>query len=126
MIFDPLDFISKLAALVPSPWVNLIRFHGVFAPNSQYRAAIIKKANTTLSKAETKTESEKRRAMTWALRLKRAFNIDIKIGEMCGGAVKVIACMTPQYKILIKISWSPTARRVKSKGFSDEVGLFVA
>ena len=31
--------------------------------------------------------------MTWALRLKRAFNIDIKICEMCGGAVKVIACI---------------------------------
>ena len=31
--------------------------------------------------------------MTWAARLKRAFNIDIKICEVCGGAVKVIACI---------------------------------
>ena len=93
VIFDPLDFISKLAALVPSPRVNLIRFYGVFAPNSQYRAAIIKKTNITLSTVETKTESEKKRAMTWAARLKRAFNIDIKTCETCGGAVKVIACI---------------------------------
>jgi hypothetical protein len=35
---EPLDFISKLAALVPRPRVNLTRFHGVFAPNSKYRA----------------------------------------------------------------------------------------
>ncbi len=28
----PLDFLSRLAALVPKPKVNLTRFHGVFAP----------------------------------------------------------------------------------------------
>ena len=29
---------DTLAALVPKPRVNLTRFHGVFAPNSRYRA----------------------------------------------------------------------------------------
>jgi len=28
----PLDFIARLAALLPKPGVNLTRFHGVFAP----------------------------------------------------------------------------------------------
>ncbi len=32
VIFEPLDFISRLVALVPRPRVNLTRFHGVFAP----------------------------------------------------------------------------------------------
>ena len=32
VIFEPLDFIARLAALVPRPRVNLTRFHGVFAP----------------------------------------------------------------------------------------------
>ncbi len=32
VIFEPLDFIALLAALVPKPRVNLTRFHGVFAP----------------------------------------------------------------------------------------------
>jgi ribosomal protein S27E len=40
VIFEPLDFIAKLAALVPKPRVNLTRFHGVFAPNSNYRVTI--------------------------------------------------------------------------------------
>ena len=31
--------------------------------------------------------------MTWVARLKRAFNIDIKTCEACGGAVKVVACI---------------------------------
>ena len=35
VIFEPLDFIARLAALVPRPRVNLTRFHGVFAPNSK-------------------------------------------------------------------------------------------
>jgi len=40
VIFEPLDFISRLAALVPKPRVNLTRFHGVFAPNNKYRGQI--------------------------------------------------------------------------------------
>jgi hypothetical protein len=31
VIFEPLDVIAKLAALVPRPRVNLTRFYGVFA-----------------------------------------------------------------------------------------------
>jgi len=37
VIFEPVDFIAKLAALVPRPRINLTRFHGVFAPNSKHR-----------------------------------------------------------------------------------------
>ena len=40
VIFEPEDFIAKLAALVPRPRVNLTRFHGVFAPNSKHRALV--------------------------------------------------------------------------------------
>ena len=40
VIFEPLDFISRLVALVPRPRVNLTRFHGAFAPNSKHRAQV--------------------------------------------------------------------------------------
>lgn len=40
VIFEPLDFMARLAALVPKPRVNLTRYHGVFAPNSAYRAQV--------------------------------------------------------------------------------------
>jgi hypothetical protein len=40
VIFEPLDFIARLAALVPKPSVNLTRFHGLFAPNSKHRALV--------------------------------------------------------------------------------------
>jgi len=35
-----MDAARMLAALMPKPRVNLTRFHGVFAPNSQYRARV--------------------------------------------------------------------------------------
>ena len=99
MIFEPLDFISKLSALVPVPRVNLTRYHGVFAPNSKHRADIIIKLpdqgnnKDRQSEEGVRTKGEKRAAMTWAQCLKRAFKIDIEVCEVCKGAVKVIACV---------------------------------
>ena len=40
VIFEPMDFIARLVALVLKPRVNLTRFHGVFAPNSAHRAQV--------------------------------------------------------------------------------------
>ena len=40
ILFEPLDFIARLTALVPRTRVNLTRFHSVFAPNSKYRARV--------------------------------------------------------------------------------------
>jgi ribosomal protein S27E len=97
VIFEPLDFIARLAALVPKPRVNLTRFHGVFAPNSQYRALVTPagrgRGKKLKSPDEAQTPSERRAAMKWAQRLKRVFNIDIETCRECGGPVKVIACI---------------------------------
>jgi hypothetical protein len=40
-LFEPMDLLAKLAALVPRPRANLTRYHGVFAPNSTLRARIV-------------------------------------------------------------------------------------
>lgn len=99
VIFEPLDFIARLAALVPKPRVNLTRFHGVFAPNSKHRALVTPAKRGKGSKlkapdeAQDQTPAERRTAMTWAQRLKRVFNIDIETCRECGGAMKVIACI---------------------------------
>jgi hypothetical protein len=44
-IFEPLDVIARLAALVPKPRVNLTRFDGVFAPNSKHRTRVTPAGN---------------------------------------------------------------------------------
>ena len=36
----PVDFIARLAALVPKPRVNFTRFHGVLAPNHRWRGLV--------------------------------------------------------------------------------------
>ena len=96
VIFEALDFISRLAALVPKPRVNLTRFHGVFAPNNKYRGQVtLRPAKKTKKKGQAKSEngSSKRYKMTWAQRLKRVFDIEVSICAHCGGDVKIIACI---------------------------------
>lgn len=99
IIFEPLDFIARLAALVPKPRVNLTRFHGVFAPNSKHRVYVTpakrgkgrEQAKAAVNNWVEKTPEERHRSMSWMQRLKRIFNIDIETCERCGGKVKVIA-----------------------------------
>ena len=99
VIFEPVDFIAKLAALVPKPRVNLTRFHGVFAPNSKHRAVVTpakrgKGSKSRLAEGQgEKTPVQRHTAMTWAQRLKRVFNVDVETCRICGGSAKVIACI---------------------------------
>ena len=60
VIFEPVDFIAKLAVLVPRPRVNLTRFHGVFAPNSKHRALVTpaKRGKGNKPKAEDGQEEQ--------------------------------------------------------------------
>jgi len=39
--FDPVDFVAKLAALVPPPRSHLVRYHGVLAPAARLRSRIV-------------------------------------------------------------------------------------
>ncbi|MDN5938380.1 MAG: IS91 family transposase [Salinisphaera sp.] len=98
VFFEPLDFLARLAALVPRPRVNLTRFHGVFAPNSKWRALVTparrgKGRRGMDTESEEKTPAERHVAMTWAQRLKRVFDIDIRACAACGGAVRIIAAI---------------------------------
>jgi hypothetical protein len=96
VIFEPLDFIARLAALVPKARVNLTRFHGVFAPNSKHRALVTPARRGRGSKpkateaGQEQPPAERRASMSWAQRLKRVFNIDIEICRECGGAVRIM------------------------------------
>ena len=83
VIFEPVDFIAKLAALVPKPRVNLTRYHGVFALNSTHRVWVTParrgKGNWKVAAdQDEKTPAQRHVAMTWAQRLKRVFNIDVE------------------------------------------------
>ncbi len=98
--FEPIDFIAKLAALVPPPRAHLTRFHGIFAPNAALRAQLTPAGRgrrpaidteSTATRTDDRSPEERRRSMTWAQRLKRVFNIDVTTCIHCGGAVRIVA-----------------------------------
>ena len=88
VILEPLDFMARLAALVPRPRLNLTRFHGVFAPNFKHRQRIVPR------RGQGRVDADKPMApMTWVQRLNRVFAIDIETCPHCGGTLRVIACI---------------------------------
>ena len=99
VMFEPLDFIARLAALVPKPRVNLTRFHGLFAPNSKCRARVTPAKRGRGGRHGRSADpgepapAERRGAMSWAQRLKRVFGIDIETCAACGGAMRIIDCV---------------------------------
>ena len=76
IVMAPLEFMQRLAALVPRPRLHLIRFHGVLAPNAKLRSEIVP------SPPEQATEPACDHAqaqgaparMSWARLLKRVFD----------------------------------------------------
>ena len=88
VVLDPMDFIARLAALVPRPRLNLTRFHGVFAPNCKHRKSVVPKR-----KPNEEQPNKPLAPMTWTQRLKRVFSIDIETCPKCGGKLRVIACI---------------------------------
>ena len=43
IVMSPLEFMQRLAALVPRPRLHLIRFHGVLAPRAKLRSQVVPK-----------------------------------------------------------------------------------
>ena len=41
IVLTPMEFMQRLAALVPRPRLHLIRFHGVLAPNAKLRSQVV-------------------------------------------------------------------------------------
>jgi len=91
VVLSPMEFMGRLAALVPKPRVNLTRFHGVFSPRSGLRAHVVPGKPDDESKQAPQSGRGKSYSMTWAQRLKRVFAIEIETCEKCGGNVKIIA-----------------------------------
>ena len=47
LVMAPLEFMQRLAALVPRPRLHLIRFHGVLAPNAKLRPLVVPHSTST-------------------------------------------------------------------------------
>ena len=93
-----MELIEKLAALVPPPRLNLIRYHGVLAPNARDRHHIVPDARLTdvptIQPAAVDTPQARPHRLSWAALLARVFDIDISVCTACGGRLRIIATLT--------------------------------
>lgn len=113
---EPLEFLQRLAALLPRPRLPLIRFPGVLAPTASLRPAIVPSppANATdppSRQGETLAPSAPAR-LCWAQWLKRVFDSDMEHCPNCGGTLKIItAILSPTViaKLLTHLGWSVRA-----------------
>ncbi len=111
------QLVRKLVPLIPPPFANLTRFHGVFAPRAKLRARVIpkpeeRKEATDRPNAQTPTPSSTPQTGTvldvlpqlrrrrpkrhryrtdWASLLRRVFLVDIMTCAPCQGRLRVVA-----------------------------------
>jgi len=106
LVMTPLEFLQRLAALVPRPRLHLIRFHGVLAPNATLRSQIVPgEADPATDTAHEDGDSlapSTRARLRWAQLLKRVFAIDITTCPQCSGPLTLIAAIEDP-AVIIKI-----------------------
>ena len=70
MVLTPMEFMRRVAALVPRPRLHRIRFHGVLAPNAKFRSKIVPTPpqRNTAGGADCNHAHSKPLRMTWARR----------------------------------------------------------
>ena len=102
VIFQPLEMMERLAALVPAPRFNLIRYCGVLAPSAAWRRIIIPKeenegTETAICKGGSgKNDSCSRpRHYGWAELLKRVFSVDVLKCDKCAGRMRILCAVNP-------------------------------
>lgn len=71
---SPLEFMQRLAALVPRPRLHLIRFHGVLAPNAKLCSQVVPQGpleqQEPAVQAAAAAECEVETALAWPGRIR--------------------------------------------------------
>jgi hypothetical protein len=131
-VMAPMEFMQRLAALVPRPRLHLIRFHGVLAPNAKLRRAVVPVPTLTAPTpvpegdgASLSAGSAKGR-MRWAQLLKRVFDIDIEHCPHCGGQLKLIAAIVEPAAIARILTHLGLAAQPPPRAPAVRVDLFLA
>jgi hypothetical protein len=47
VVFDAVEFLARLAVLVPRPRINLILYHGVLGPRAAWRSEVVQRDTST-------------------------------------------------------------------------------
>jgi hypothetical protein len=92
LVLDPLELLERLAALVPPPRRPLLAYHGLLAPRSGWRAAIVPRP----ARPDTRAAADDRapRRWPWARLLQRVFGFDVLVCDRCGGPRRILGAVT--------------------------------
>jgi len=96
IVLQPLELLEKLAALIPRPYVNLIVYHGVLAPNARWRGEVVDFGRPQVERASSATTPKKVAASynrTWAELMRRGLDIDVLECPACGGRLRFVAAI---------------------------------
>jgi Putative transposase len=113
---DPLEFIDRIAAFIPSPRRHRHHYHGIFAPNAPLRSVIATAAIQTpkmLVPPELQQTANQvtKASLNWAKLIARIYEVNPLLC-VCGKELKIIAIVTNQIKIrqiLMGIGWPAEA-----------------
>jgi hypothetical protein len=99
VVFEPRAFLGRLAALVPPPRAHLVTYHGVLAPASSLRAAIVPAGPARRGRCRRPAESPPSPARPagrhpWADLLRRVFGLEVLRCPTCGGRRRILAAIT--------------------------------
>jgi hypothetical protein len=88
----PVDFLERLAALVPRPRLHLIRFHGILAPNAKLRSVVVPRTPASARREPGCHDRADRPGLRWADLLRPVYDIDMRTCPNCGlGTLEPIA-----------------------------------
>ena len=93
LLLSPHELLEKLAALVPPPRLNLIRYHGILAPSARDRGRIVPGEDDYPEARSASGGSSCPHRLSWCQLLARVFAIDLACAA-CGGPVKIVAALT--------------------------------
>jgi len=98
LVFDPVEFLERLAALVPRPRINLILYYGVLAPRAAWREAVVP---ATVDDAVGPPDAARacvhggrvgrRPNRSWAELMERSFSFDVLACPRCAGRMTLVA-----------------------------------
>jgi len=106
ILLDPVNFLRRLAVLVPAPYQNMVNYHGVFANRSKLRPLLPKppaRIRFEVAQAETQAprpatpadnSHDRPRRLSWAKLLRRVLDVDALACARCAAPMLVLAFLT--------------------------------
>jgi len=97
-VFDPLDFLAEFTQHIPPKGAHLVRYYGWYsnkARGMRRKAAEAEAAKRAGTVPGNEPAEPSRCSQTWAMLIKRVYEVDPLKCAQCGGEMKVIAFIDP-------------------------------